>query len=52
MLLNQKANELVSNEIKYHPVSAGGSKKVLPISELALTQSEVKQVEKSLIDKG
>ena len=51
-LLDQKANDLTGNEFKYQPASASRNDNVLFISEFQLTQDEVKNVEKSLIDKG
>jgi hypothetical protein len=50
-LLGEEANELVSNEIKYQPVSASSGDNVLIIAELGLLQSEVNPVQQSLLDK-
>jgi Domain of Unknown Function (DUF1259) len=50
-LLDEEANELVSNEIKYQPVSASSGDDVLIIAELGLLQSEVNSVQNSLLDK-
>jgi hypothetical protein len=48
----QKANELTGMEFKYQPTSASSNDKVLILAELQLKQSEVNDVQKSLLDKG
>lgn len=47
-----KVNELTGVEIKYQPVTASLKDKVFMITELELTQRELLNVEKSLINKG
>ena len=48
----KKVNELTGNEFKYQPASASSSDKVSIITEFQLKQSEVNNVQKSLLDKG
>ena len=48
----QKVNELTGNEFKYQSASASSNDKVLAIAEFQLKQSEVNNVQKSLLDKG
>jgi hypothetical protein len=47
-----KVNELTSMEFKYQSASASSSDRVLILSEFQLKQSEVNDVQKSLLNKG
>ncbi len=49
---NEKINELTSMEYKYQPSSASSTNKVLMLAEFQLKQTEVNNVQKTLLNNG